>query len=178
MNDKKSILITGVPGSGKSTLCKYLKKKGYETHDLDENEDIFSMLYSKTGKIAKDYKRHDLDKVKLVTWTCDPKKLEKLISKQKNNLAFYCSAGFKSNVEETIHMFDDVILLQPTSGEMQRRLSSRPSKKFGGSTSVRGYILKNRKSWENKIKSYKPIVINADMGIEEVSTSILNKIRN
>ena len=43
----KVIGITGGIGSGKTTLCKYLKKKGYLVHDSDK---FVSSIYKKPNK--------------------------------------------------------------------------------------------------------------------------------
>ena len=43
----KVIGITGGIGSGKTTLCKHLKKKGYPVHDSDK---FVSSIYKKPNK--------------------------------------------------------------------------------------------------------------------------------
>ena len=41
---KESILITGIAGSGKTTLSKKLKKAGYKTHDFEDGYALFTMF--------------------------------------------------------------------------------------------------------------------------------------
>ena len=50
----KSMLITGVAGSGKSAVCKELKKLGYLAHDIESVAGLFMMVDKKNWK--KSYK--------------------------------------------------------------------------------------------------------------------------
>ena len=51
----KSILITGITGSGKSAVCGELKKRGYKAYDIEIMEGLFNLVDNKTGKIVNDY---------------------------------------------------------------------------------------------------------------------------
>ncbi len=89
----KVIAITGGIGSGKTTLCKYLKKNGHLVHESDR---IVSGIYKKPDKpflnflkkhISKDVVRNnkvDKKKVANIIFTKEKtrKKLEKYIHKE------------------------------------------------------------------------------------------------
>jgi broad-specificity NMP kinase len=47
----RSILVTGISGSGKSAICSELKKQGYTAYDIEEMHGLFNMINKKTGKI-------------------------------------------------------------------------------------------------------------------------------
>ena len=89
----KVIGITGGIGSGKTTLCKYLKKKGYLVHDSDK---FVSSIYKKPNKrflkflkknVSKEVVQKDkINKIKVssIIFNKDEvrKKLEKYIHKE------------------------------------------------------------------------------------------------
>ena len=89
----KVIAITGGIGSGKTTLCKHLKKKGYLVHESDK---LVSKMYKKPSKpflrflkknISKDVVRNykvNKKKVTNIIFNSDTvrKKLEKYIHKE------------------------------------------------------------------------------------------------
>lgn len=41
MSSKRSILVTGIPGAGKSTLSDYLQRLNFESYDLEEVPGLF-----------------------------------------------------------------------------------------------------------------------------------------
>ena len=89
----KVIGITGGIGSGKTTLCKHLKKKGYPVHDSDK---FVSSIYKKPNKhflkflkknVSKEVVQKDkINKIKVASIIFNKdevrKKLEKYIHKE------------------------------------------------------------------------------------------------
>lgn len=48
---KKSILITGVSGVGKTSISQKLNEMGYRAYDMDSEPELFSMV-DKKNRIA------------------------------------------------------------------------------------------------------------------------------
>ena len=46
----KSILITGVAGTGKSAVCDELNKLGYKALGIEDIDGLFTIVHKKTGK--------------------------------------------------------------------------------------------------------------------------------
>ena len=67
---KKSIFVTGVAGSGKSSICRELNKLGYTAYDIEELEGMFKMTRKDTMQDFKDYDNADIEKVKNADWIC------------------------------------------------------------------------------------------------------------
>lgn len=59
---KKRILITGIAGSGKSTVCQQLSSMGYESHGIEDIEGMFEMYHKGTIDVFKDYDNADPEK--------------------------------------------------------------------------------------------------------------------
>ena len=70
----KSILITGIAGSGKSSVCEELRNQGYRAHDF-EKEGYCELVDKKTGKVVEDPDENDLELIKQHKWMCDKNKL-------------------------------------------------------------------------------------------------------
>jgi broad-specificity NMP kinase len=44
----KSVLVTGVPGSGKTAICEELKKMGYKAYNIEDMSGFFKIVNKKT----------------------------------------------------------------------------------------------------------------------------------
>lgn len=73
----KSIFITGVAGSGKSTVCQYLLDQGYNAIDLEEKPGLFASIDKESGQPVSSVDYDDLENVKQHYWICDKNKLRK-----------------------------------------------------------------------------------------------------
>lgn len=178
----KSILITGVSGSGKSFLCDKLNKLGYKSYDIEEMPGLFNMINKSTGKVTSlnEYDKHNLECIKQHDWTCDKKKLQKLISKNAkenvlNNVVFYC--GTASNTDELLPLFDKVILLKASSETTRNRLGTRTSNDFGRTEEVQKWVLTWKEWWENHLSEKGAVIIDANRDAKKIIKDILNTIR-
>jgi hypothetical protein len=175
----KSVLITGVAGSGKSFICSELSKLGYLSFDIEELDGLFSYVNKKTKKPANDVGNQDLETIKQHDWLCDKKKLEKLIkanskSKVLGNVVFYCGAG--ANTVELIAIFDKGILLVASEPVARRRLAIRTNKDFGKKKDVRDWVMSWKRWWEDQYVGKGAVVIDADQPAKKVIDSILKEL--
>jgi dephospho-CoA kinase len=76
---KKTILISGIAGSGKSFIAKYFKKIGIESYDIENYGNLFKMYKKDTGKVFINYDNRNIKHVKNSEWICDLNLLKKLI---------------------------------------------------------------------------------------------------
>ncbi len=169
----KSILITGVSGSGKSVICVELKKRGYKAYDIEEIHGLFNMINKSTDKITdlKDYDKHNLECIKQHDWICNKKKLQKLISENAkknvlNNIVFYC--GTASNADDLLPLFDKIILLKASPDTTRKRLSKRKSNDFGRTSEVQEWVLTWKDWWENHMVENGAVTIDANRDLQKV----------
>ena len=172
---ERKILITGVAGSGKSTISKTLNILGYEAYDIENINGLFAMYRKDTGELFKDYNDADLEKVKNADWLCDVKKLKELLEQQKEDLAFYC--GIASNMDDIMPFFNKIIVLKISSDILDKRLLSREgTDEFANTKEGRQALLGWKDWWEEKMEKKGVIMINADGKPNEVVDMITKKL--
>lgn len=169
----KSILITGVSGSGKSFVCKELIKRGYKAYDIEDMDDFFNMTDKKTGKVADHYNKKDLEWVKQHDWICDKNKLQELMCNNKKGIVFYC--GTASNTDELLPLFDVVFLLKASPETIRKRLSTRKTNDFGKTSEVQEWVLSWKNWWEDHMCEKGAIIIDANQDIQKITTNIVEK---
>jgi len=171
----KSILITGVAGSGKTTLSDKLNKLGYKSFDIENINGLFAMFNKRTGEAVKDWTNNDLESTKQHKWICDKNKLEKIIKDNSQGITFYCGIG--SNLEELIPLFNQILLLKVSPDVLRERLSKRTHNSFGRTVEVQDWIFSWKDKWENDMKEKGAIIINADQDLEKIAADIIDKVK-
>ena len=172
----RSIFITGISGTGKSTICEELARRGYKSYDIEDVDDLFAMYDKKTKKkFVGDNFDQSLENVQKYNWLCDIDKLRSLIKDNSDGIVFYCGVGL--NMDEIVPLFDNVIMLTASNNTLRDRLSTRTSNDYGKTADVQDWIFSWKDWWEDSIKAYKPVIIDADKGLDEVVAEIVNVAR-
>ncbi len=172
-NMKKSILITGVAGSGKSTLSQYLREQGYSAYDIETIPDLFETVSKETGRSIAGYDNDDLEKVVEAQWMCNRERLQKIIADEKAVLSFYC--GTASNLEDLLDLFSKIFILITNEPNTRSRLTKRTSHDFGKKKEVQDWIFTWKDWWENEMKERGAIPIDSNGTIQNTAESILNQ---
>ncbi|OGD83589.1 hypothetical protein A2572_04805 [Candidatus Collierbacteria bacterium RIFOXYD1_FULL_40_9] len=174
-NNKKSYLITGVSGSGKSTVCKELKKRNFEAHDVEDIDGLFEMYHKGTNKIFEEYDNANPEHIKGAEWNCDIDKLKKLIVAQKSEIAFYC--GIASNMNEVVGLFDKFFVLKSSKVSLNNRLKNREgTDDIGNNQKGRDVVLGWKDWWEEEMQKQGGILIEANDSSENITNDILGMI--
>lgn len=173
---KKSIFVTGVAGSGKSSISEELNRLGHLSYDIEALDGMFKMVRKDTKKDFVDYDNADMEKVKNADWICDRNKLKALLQKQDDGIVFYC--GVASNNNEIIPLFDRTILLKANAEAVRKRLSSREGTDDMGNTAEnREWVLSWKSWWEDKMVEQGAIIVGADGNSTEVAQKILSMVQ-
>jgi|SRR3989344_5185845 len=170
---KKSILITGIAGSGKSTVCDKLREKGYKAYGIEDMKGFFTMINKKNGRKFHDYDNGNLKSVKQGNWICNIRKLQQLIGKNKGGIVFYCGTSF--NLDELLPLFDKIFLLKANQKVLRQRLSKRQSSDYGCTPDVQKWIFSWKKRWEAYYIKKGAIPINASKNLNKVVDEILKR---
>lgn len=173
---KKAVFVTGIAGSGKTTLSKSLRDLGYESYDIENDEfGLFKMFRKDTGERFVDYDNSDPEKTKNALWLCDIEKLKELIKNQKENIAFYC--GNSSNNGELIPLFNYSAVLVVRPEILEKRLLSREgTDDYGNSKVGRERILNRKSEFEEKMVKAGMAPIIADADSNEVALNLIKLV--
>lgn len=169
----KKILITGISGTGKSTVCKQLNTLGYTAYDIEDVDGMFKMYRKGTREVFDDFDNADPEKIHNSEWICDVDQLKKLLGEQKTGIAFYC--GVASNMDDLIPLFDTFILLKTNSSTLHSRLSNREgTEDMGNTEESRQTVLGWKDWWEEEMTDRGAVVVSADGNPSEVAEKVLN----
>ncbi|MDO8593754.1 MAG: AAA family ATPase [bacterium] len=168
---KKSILLTGISGSGKSEVSRQLKAMGYETYDVDTIYELCVMIDKKTGLPTPYDNGNDLEKIQKMYWLYKPEVLKSIIANQKNEIAFY--SGWPNNLEEIVPLFTKVIVLTAVEDTIRQRLNTRTDNGFGKSVEVQDYILRGREKMENELRERGAVIINSEKSLDQVVKEVI-----
>jgi hypothetical protein len=119
----RNYLIEGVSGTGKTSVCDELQRRGY--HAIHGDRELAYQGDPETGD-PKDGFGHEHH-----IW--DVEKVEALVANQDEEVTFFC--GGSRNFAKFIDLFDRVFLLEVDLDRLNRRLDERPDSEWGGGVS-------------------------------------------
>lgn len=167
------ILITGVAGTGKSTISKELKKRGINAIDFSDIPDLCSWRDKTTKKEVKylppieDRKWFDSNER-----ICDLNKLKNILDKYKDIIIAGIASG---NQTEYLKFFDKVLLLQCNPETFINRMNNRVPI-FGKTDAERNFVVDWQKELDPILLSYGAIPINTEGTIDPVMEKIMTEI--
>jgi broad-specificity NMP kinase len=168
----KSILITGVSGTGKSAIYKELVKRGHKAFGLDEIEDLFAMYHKDTHEKVTERIEWTIENAENHKWICDINKLKKLMMDNSEDVVYYCGTG--SNINDLIPLFDKVILLTATNDALRHRLTTRTNNDYAKSQEVQEWVFSWKDYWEDSVKEFNPIIVDANKSLDSVVSDIIS----
>lgn len=120
---RKNILVEGTSGTGKTSVCEELKRRGYQA--IHGDRELAYQGDPDTGAPAdvKGLAVHDHH-----IWSVDQVKV--LTEDKKENATFFC--GGSRNYAKFIHLFDEIFVLEIDVESLNRRLDGRPEGEWGG----------------------------------------------
>jgi dephospho-CoA kinase len=167
------VLVTGISGSGKSTVCEELKPRGYEAHDIDlEGNAVW--VHRKTGEVTA---MPAAPKVGTPQWLAEWEwrvvrhKVEGLAERAGDRTVFLC--GITANEKEVWHLFSLVIYLSIDSQTLRRRVASRTTKDFGKAPHELAAILAWHDVGEDQYRQFGAVIIDATRPLHQVVDDVL-----
>jgi gluconate kinase len=172
---KRNYLIEGVSGTGKTSVCQELRRRGYAA--INGDRELRYRGDSTNGEKTEDsahglptFLSPEISHAKNI-W--DVEKVRSLAANQDDEATFFC--GGSRNFKQFIDLFDEVFILDVDAETLNERLDSRPDDDWGKSTSEREFILRLHATKED-IPS-RGIVIDATQPLVSVVDEILNHVR-
>ena len=160
---KRNYLIEGVSGTGKSSVCQELRRRGYVA--IDGDRELAYQGDPTTGEKTEGFgHEHHI-------W--DVEKVRRLAANQDDEATFFCG-GFR-NFKQFIDLFDEIFILDVDAETLNERLDSRPDDDWGKRKSERELILRLHATKEDVPSS--GIVLDATQPLVSVVDEILSHVR-
>jgi shikimate kinase len=157
----KRILITGMSGTGKSTVVAELAARGHRAIDLDS--DTWSEWVQVEGNPAGANPGHD--------WLWNETKLAMLLAEDISETLFV--SGCASNMGKFVGRFDDVVLLSAPIGVMLDRVRHRTNNPYGKQDTEIAQIKENVRQFEPRLRRIASQEIDTSLPIRDVLETIL-----
>jgi broad-specificity NMP kinase len=157
----KRILITGMSGTGKSTVVAELAARGHHAIDLDT--DTWSEWVQVDGNPTGANSGHD--------WLWNETKLAMLLAEGISQTLFV--SGCASNMGKFVRCFDDVVLLSAPIGVMLDRVRLRTNNPYGKQDVEIAQIKENVRRFEPRLRLIASQEIDTSLPIRDVLEKFL-----
>lgn len=160
------IYITGISGSGKSSIARALRAKGITSIDVDEglchweNRHTGDTALWSPGGSEEWYSAHG--------WVCDADALAKHVQANKNIVV----VGLSSNQDDYLKLFDKVFVLHCRPETFIDRINARTDNDYGKHEAEQQRMLGWQKTFEKEMKEKGAIMLDAERPLEEVVAEV------
>ena len=164
---KRNYLIEGVSGTGKTSVCTELQRRGYQAIHGDRE-----LRYQGDLETGTPTDIFTSDRYKSPLW--DVEKVQALIANKDEAVTFFC--GGSRNFSKFIELLDGVFILEVDLDTCLRRIDERVAldpTDFGGKPEERELIARLYPTKEDVPKT--GVVIDATVPIKGVVDEILRK---
>ncbi len=166
-------LITGVAGSGKSTIAKELSKRGFAAYDTEMG---FSYhVNKKTGERVAYPANPTIEWYDQHERVFDEKVLENLFKKHTNEDLFICS--ITANQKKYYPQFDKIFLLSADDETIVKRIEERTDNHFGKHPLELRHILGRKQEFDDELKAAGAAVIDSTQSLDAVVDNILSHLQ-
>jgi dephospho-CoA kinase len=161
------VLITGMSGTGKSTLICALAERGYKAVDLDE--DGWSELVESPGAPGLSSSEPERDCV----W--QEERVHGLLSTEDTDVLFV--SGCAANQGKFYPRFDHIVLLSAPVSLMLARLASRTNNPYGKHPDEVAMVLHYTRTIQPLLRKSASLEIDTSAELEDVVTRVLQLVQ-
>jgi broad-specificity NMP kinase len=171
----KKYFITGIAGTGKSTVGAEFRKLGYEVYDIDAVEGLCHWKNKVTGIEAKYNTGVGKEWLEAHDWVCDIEKLKSLLGENPDKTTII--AGIAYNQADFLNLFDKVFLLHCSPEVFIERLNTRnDGNNFGKDKSEQEQIISWYDDFETRMKNLGAIPVSTERSLEEIVGDIKTQL--
>ena len=157
----KIFLIEGISGTGKTTTCEELKRRGYQVIEADE--EIAQYLDPKTGLPTEE--------MIPTNWLWNKEKLDRIIKQSATTPIFIC--GDAMNKETFKNYFEKIFTLYIDDETLKHRLATRTNNNFGKHPDELALQLEWNQHQRQWSKERGTVLVDATRPVNEVVDEIL-----
>lgn len=169
-------LITGIAGTGKSTIVKALNEEGISAIDLHDVPGLFFWQNKKTKEKVEYTPVVSREWFDTVDRLCNINRLKKMLDQYDDIIMAGTTSG--SNQEEFLSLFDKVILLQSSPETLVHRLETRTNKSgYGKTKAEQEDNIEWQKEFDPQLLSYGAIPISTEGEIGYVIRKIIEVVK-
>ncbi len=126
----KNYLVEGLSGTGKTSVCTELQRRGYQA--INGDNELAYQGDPETGDPTNGHQHeHHI-------WHVD--RVRALVADQDHAVTFFC--GGSRNFSTFIDLFDGVFVLEVDRDTLARRLDERPADEWGGRRTERELVMR------------------------------------
>jgi broad-specificity NMP kinase len=166
-------LITGVAGTGKSTLAKELRRRGYAAYDTEEGFSYY--IDKRTGERCAYPKEPSQEWYDTHERVFDEKVLMNLMKKHADETLFICS--ITANQAKFYPQFTKIFLLNAPDDTISYRLGTRTNNYFGRHPLDLQRVIGRHQQFDDELKALGAVVIDSTQPIEAVAEEILRQTK-
>lgn len=159
---RRNYLVEGVSGTGKTSVCRELQRRGH--HAVNGDTDLAYQGDPETGapidSAVHEHHIWDVDRVRALT------------ADDREPVTFFC--GGSRNFAKFIDLFDGVFVLDVDLETLHRRLDQRPPDEWGSQPSERALVVRLHATREDVPGA--GVVIDATQPLEDVVDEILRHV--
>lgn len=158
------IYITGVPGTGKTTIQKELERQGYEAYDIDHPR-FGGPTNLVTGEptVVPPIEERSAEWFKQHEWRVSRTAIEELKRQSEGRVVYLCGTATTEHLVWSL--FDKVFYLQIDEATLRSRLAGREGNDFGKTEQESQMILERYRESQESVKDLDVIMIDATKGL-------------
>jgi dephospho-CoA kinase len=166
------ILITGIAGTGKTTITKALNERGVFSIDLHAIPGLFFWQNKETKEIVEYSPVHSKDWFDIMERLCNIGMLKEMLAQYTDVIMAGTTSG--SNQEEFLSLFDKIILLQSDPKIIVHRMKTRTNVSgYGKTEAEQEDNIEWQLEFDPKLLSMGAIPVNTEGTINDVVEKII-----
>jgi len=166
----KRILLTGMSGTGKSTVIRELTARGYKAVDADGDE--FSQWVEVIGEAGAEVAPVEGNR----DWVWREDRMQGLLSTEDTDVLFI--SGCAENMPKFFPQFNLIVLLSAPASVIVERLRTRTTNRYGKQPDEVARVLSLVESVEPRLRRAAGYEIDTSALLEEVVVTLLRLLQS
>jgi shikimate kinase len=162
----KRVLVTGMSGTGKSTVIRELAARGYKAVDTDSDEwsEWVTVVEDGPARLAAE-----------PDWVWREDRIRRLLATEDADALFV--SGCKSNQGKFYAQFDHVVLLSAPAELIVERLATRTNNPYGKHPDELARVLRHLQTVEPLLRRGASLEVDTSAPVAQVVATILGLVR-